>query len=158
MPITDLKALAYEFLHEAQQSLQSDGYLNPTAVVITPEENLIFDIEFESEEERDEIYAEMMEVAQERNAAAIITVNDVYPEEAPGLPVRLQGAGWGTLAEAATEAIMITASGSGFETWSLLCPYFRREDQIIFHPVREMPNPGGEVELLGDWTGKAGAA
>jgi len=43
--MTDLKALAYEFLHEAQHTLRSDGYLNPTAVVITPDENLIFDIE-----------------------------------------------------------------------------------------------------------------
>ncbi len=156
--MTDLKAMAYEFLHEAQQSLQNDGYLNPTAVVITPEENLIFDIEFESEEEREEIYAEMMEVAQARNAGAIITVNDVYPDNAPGAPAQLEGAGWGTLAESPAEAVMITVSGSGFETWSLICAYFRRENRIIFHPSREMRNPGGEVELLGDWTGKAGAA
>jgi len=156
--MTDLKALAYEFLHEAQQSLQNDGYLNPTAVVITPDENLIFDIEFESEEERDEIYAEMMEVAQERNAGAIITVNDVYPDGSSGAPVQLHGAGWGALAESAGESILITVSGGGFETWSLLCPYFRREDRTIFHPARELRNPGGEVELLGDWTGKAGAA
>jgi hypothetical protein len=156
--MTDLKSLAYEFLHEAQQSLQNNGYLNPTAVVITPDENLIFDIEFESEEERDEIYAEMMEVAQERNAGAIITVNDVYPDGAPGSPVQLHGAGWGALADSAGEAILITVSGSGFETWSLICPYFRREDRTIFHPARELRNPGGEVELLGDWTGKAGAA
>jgi len=154
----DLKALAYEFLHEAQQSLQSDGYLNPTAVVITPDENLIFDIEFETEEERDEIYAEMMEVAQQRNASAIITVNDVYSSDAPGAPVQLEGVGWGSLGDAATEAIMITVSGGGFETWSLLCPYFRRQERIIFHPAQEMRNPGGEVELLGDWTGKTGAA
>ncbi len=156
--MTDLKALAYEFLHEAQQSLQSDGYLNPTAIVITPEENLIFDIEFETEEERDEIYSEMMEVAQQKNAGAIITVNDVYPDNGAGAPARLEGAGWGALAETPTEAIIITVSGSGFETWSLICPYFRREDRINFHPAREMRNPGGEVELLGDWTGKAGAA
>jgi hypothetical protein len=156
--MTDLKALAYEFLHEAQQSLQSDGYLNPTAIVITPEENLIFDIEFETEEERDEIYSEMMEVAQQKNAGAIITVNDVYPDNGTGSPARLEGTGWGALAESPTEAIIITVSGSGFETWSLLCPYFRREDRINFHPAREVRNPGGEVELLGDWTGKAGAA
>ena len=156
--MTDLKALAYEFLHEAQQSLQSDGHLNPTAVVITPGENLIFDIEFETEEEREEIYSEMMEVAQEKNAAAIITVNDVYPDNLPGAPVQLQGAGWGALGESASEAIMITVSGGGFETWSLVCSYIRREDRIIFHPSREMRNPGGEVELLGDWTGKTGAA
>jgi hypothetical protein len=156
--MTDLKALAYEFLHEAQHSLKSDGYLNPTAVVITPEENLIFDIEFETEEERDEIYAEMMEVAHEKNAGAIITVNDVYPDDNPGAPVQLNGEGWGELAKSPTEAIVITISGSGFETWSLICPYFRRDDQISFHPAHEARNPGGEVELLGDWTGKAGAA
>jgi hypothetical protein len=156
--MTDLKAMAYEFLHEAQQSLQSDDYLNPTAIVITPEENLIFDIEFETEEERDEIYSEMMEVAQQKNASAIITVNDIYPDNAAGAPVQLEGAGWGALSESPTEAIMITVSGSGFETWSLVCPYFRREDRINFHPARKMRNPGGEVELLGDWTGKAGAA
>lgn len=156
--MTDLKALAYEFLHEAQQSLKGDGFLNPTAIVITPDENLIFDIEFETDEERDEIYAEMMEVAQQRNASAIITVNDVYPDDSPGAAVQLEGEGWGTLAESATEAIMVTVSGSGFETWSLICPYFRREERIVFHPAEELRNPGGEVELLGDWTGKAGAA
>ena len=158
MPMTDLKALAYEFLHEAQQSLKGDGFLNPTAIVITPDENLIFDIEFETDEERDEIYSEMMEVAQQKNAGAILTVNDVYPDDAPGAPVQLQGAGWGALAESAGEAIMVTVSGSGFETWSLVCPYFRRDDRVVFHPAKEMRNPGGEVELLGDWTGKAGAA
>jgi hypothetical protein len=156
--MTDLKALAYEFLHEAQQSLKGDGYLNPTAVVITPEENLIFDIEFETETERDEIYADMMEVALEKNASAILTVNDIYPDDAAGAPVQLQGAGWGTLAESPSESIMITVSGSGFETWSLVSPYFRRDDRVVFHPARELRNPGGEVELLGDWTGKAGAA
>ncbi len=153
----DLKALAYEMLHEAQQSLQGESFLNPTAVVITPNENLIFDIEFETEEERDDIYAEMMDVAKDKNATAIITVNDVYPDDA-GSPARLEGEGWGALADAPAEAIMITVSGSGFETWSLTCSYFRREDQIVFHPAQEMRNPGGEVELLGDWTGKAGAA
>src|ERR1700760_3159419 len=156
--MTDLKALAYEFLHEAQHSLKSDGYLNPTAIVITPDENLIFDIEFETEEERDEIYADMMEVAHEKNAGAIITVNDVYTDNASGAPAQLQGDGWGKLSESATEAIVITVSGSGFETWSLVAPYFRREEQVSFHPAHEARNPGGEVELLGDWTGKAGAA
>jgi len=156
--MTDLKALAYEFLHEAQHSLKSDGYLNPTAIVITPDENLIFDIEFQTEEERDEIYSEMMEVANQKNATAILTVNDVYPDDHAGSLVQLQGDGRGALADSAREAIMITVSGSGFETWSLVCPYFRRDDRINFHPAKEVRNPGGEVELLGDWTGKAGAA
>jgi len=153
----DLKALAYELLHEAQQSLQGEDFLTPAAVVITPGVTLIFDIEFETEEERDDIYAEMMDVAKDRNATAILTVNDVYPDDA-GSPARLEGEGWGKLADAPAEAIMITVSGSGFETWTLVCTYFRREDQIVFHPARAIPNPGGEVELLGDWTGKAGAA
>jgi hypothetical protein len=53
---------------------------------------------------------------------------------------------------------MITLSGSGFESWSLIGPYFRRNEQLIFQPVEEKRNPGAEVELLGDWTGRTGAA
>jgi hypothetical protein len=155
--MTDLKALAYELLHEAQQSLQSEGHLNPVAVVITPNENLIFDLEFESEEEREDLYAEMMDVAKEKDAAAIVTVNDVYLDDS-GEPARLHGEGWGALSESAKEAIIVTVSGGGFETWSLISPYFLRGDQIVFPPSREATNPGGEVDLLGDWTGKTGAA
>ncbi|HEY6305373.1 MAG TPA: hypothetical protein VI488_02810 [Candidatus Angelobacter sp.] len=155
--MTDLKALAYEMLHEAQQSLQEEGHLNPVAVVITPTENLIFDVEFDNDEEREEVYAEMMDVARDKNAVAILTVNDVYLDDT-GEPVRLHGEGWGELAESAKEAIVITVSGSGFETWSLACAYFRRGEQIVFQPSREAVNPGGEVDLLGDWTGKTGAA
>jgi hypothetical protein len=155
--MTDLKALAYELLHEAQQSLQIEGHLNPVAIVITPLENLILDLEFESSEEREEIYAEMMDLAREKNATAIITVNDIYLSDS-GTPALLHGEGWGSLAESVREAVMITISGAGFETWTLLCPYFSRDGQMVFPPSREGPNPGGEVELLGDWTGKSGAA
>ncbi|HKW76806.1 MAG TPA: hypothetical protein VJN64_14845 [Terriglobales bacterium] len=155
--MTDLKALAYELLAEAQQSLQNEGHLNPTAVVITPAENLIFDLEFEADEERDELYAEMMDLARSQNASAILTVNDVYLDETKS-PLRLEGEGWRTLAESAAEAIVITVSGSGFETWSLISAYSRKDQQFVFQPGREAVDPGGEIPLLGDWTGKTGAA
>ncbi|HEY6274174.1 MAG TPA: hypothetical protein VIX19_19500 [Terriglobales bacterium] len=155
--MTDLKALAYELLHEAQQSLLEQGHLNPVAVVITGEENLIFDLEFETEEERQEIYAEMMDIAKENNAAAIITVNDVYLDDFTAT-ARLEGQGWGALGDSSHEAIMVTVSGGGFETWSLWGPYFSRGGQLVLQPSRESLNPGGEVDLLGDWTGKTGAA
>jgi hypothetical protein len=155
--MTDLKTLAYELLHESQQSLQHQGHLNPAAVVITPGENLIFDLDFHDEDEREEIYSEMMDVAKEKNAAAILTINDVYVDETASA-VKLEGQGWGPLAENANEAIVITVSGGGFETWSLICPYLRRDETFTFQPSREMITPGGEVDLLGDWTGKTGAA
>ena len=155
--MTDLKALAYELLHEAQQSLQQDGHLTPTAVAITPTENLIFDLEYESDEERDEIYTEMIDVAMEKNASAILTVNDIYLDNT-GTAVKLEGPGWGEISERANEAIMVMVSGGGFETWKVSAPYFRRGDQIIFQPAQEKNDPGGELELLGDWTGKTGAA
>jgi hypothetical protein len=155
--MTDLKTLAYELLHEAQQSLESEGQLQPTAIVITPGENLIIDVEFEDDEERQDIYGELVETARDKNAAAIVTVNDVYLDE-NGAAVRLQGAGWGDLKQPANEAIVITVSGSGFETWSVVSSYYRVDEHFIFQPAREVINPGGEVELLGDWTGKTGAA
>jgi hypothetical protein len=155
--MTDLKTLAYELLHEAQQSLESEGQLQPTAIVITPSENIIVDVEFEDDEERQDIYSELVETARDQNAAAIVTINDVYLDE-NGAAVRLQGPGWGDLRQPASEAIVITVSGSGFETWSVVSSYYRVDEQFIFQPAREVINPGGEVELLGDWTGKTGAA
>jgi len=154
----DLKSLAYELLREAQQQLQEEGHLTPTAVVITPHENLIFDIEYESDEERDEIYSELIDVAVEENALAIIAVNDIYLDDSAGPDVNVEGLGWGNLTQEAREGIMVTVSGSGFETWTLISPYFRRGDQIIFQPSVEKKDPGAEVELLGDWTGRTGAA
>jgi hypothetical protein len=155
--MTDLKTLAYELLHEAQQSLESEGHLNPTAIVITADENLIVDVEFEDDEEREDIYSELVETARHRNASAIVTINDVYLDE-DGAAVRLHGPGWGDLKQPANEAIVSTVSGRDFETWSVVSSYYRVEQQFIFQPVREVINPGGEVELLGDWTGKTGAA
>src|SRR5260370_20996795 len=98
-----------------------------------------------------------MDAETATHAIDIITVNDVFLDDS-GAPARLQGEGWGDLAESAREAILITVSGGGFETWSLVCPYYSRADRVIFQPSREAPNPGGEVDLLGDWTGKTGAA
>jgi hypothetical protein len=155
--MTDLKTLAYELLHEAQQSLESEGQLQPTAIVITPSENLIVDVEFEDDEERQDIYSELVETARDKNAAAIVTINDVFLNE-NGAAIRLHGPGWGNLKQPASEAIVITVSGSGFETWSVVSSYYRVDEQFIFQPAHEVINPGGEVELLGDWTGKTGAA
>jgi hypothetical protein len=153
----NLKSLAHELMSEARQELQEESHLTPTAVVITPHENLILDIEYENDEEREEIYTEMVDVAMEKNALAIITVNDIYLDAAGTAPA-LEGPEWGKLGQSAKEAILITVSGSGFETWTLTCPYFRRGEQLIFQPAQEKRDPGAEVELLGDWTGRTGAA
>lgn len=149
--MTDLRALAYELLHEAQPSLQQNGSLTPTVVVITPAENLIFEMGYENDEERNELYSEMVRSALDHKALAIITVDDVFLDSA-GSTVRLEGPGWGGLSNPAAEAIVIVVSGSGFDTWSLICPYIRQDGRLIFQPPQEKRDPGAEVELLGDWT------
>jgi hypothetical protein len=163
--VTDLKALAWELLHEAQQSLQEAGHLAPIVIVITPRENLIFDIDYEHEDDREEIYAQLVDTATDNNAIAIVTVNDIELDDLPNeSPVTLEGPGWGALAQKpeepskAAEAVKIVVSGNGFETWSLTCPYFRQNSRIVFQPAREQPDAGAELELLGDWTGSTGNA
>ena len=93
----------------------------------------------------------------EKNATAILTVNDIYLDHT-GASIKFEGPGWGEISERASEAIMVMVSGGGFDTWKVSAPYFRRGDQIIFQPAQEKNDPGGELELLGDWTGKTGAA
>lgn len=153
--MTDLKALAYELLHESQQVMQAEGQLAPTAIVITPEENLIFDIEYEDEEDREEIYAQLVDTAIDRNAVAVVTVNDVYLD-GDGSLVKLRLPG--SPPEKPAEAIRIVISGSGFESWSLTCPYFRQGNRLVFQPAEEKKDATAEMELLGDWTGRTGNA
>src|SRR5260370_27293039 len=109
--MTDLKALAHELLNEAQQSLQAEGHLNPTAIVITPCQNLTFDMEYQNDAERDDIYSEIVEAALEKNASAILTVNDVHLDESDAA-VQLHGEGWVDLAQSANQPIVGTASDS----------------------------------------------
>src|SRR5258708_13076993 len=132
--MTDLKALAHELLHEAKQSLQANGHLNPTAIVITPTQNLIFDVAYQNEGERDDIYSEIVEAALEKSATAILTVDDVHLE-GPGSPARLQGQGWGALTESATEATIVTLSGSGFTTRRQMHPSFLSKHHPVSHPA-----------------------
>src|SRR5258708_38420199 len=149
--MSGLKAMAYELLHEAQEAMQEEGSLAPTAIVITPTENLIFDIEYADEDEREEIYAQRVDTALDKDAVAVVTVNDVHLDGQGNL-VKLQLPG--EPAERPAEAIRIVISGSGFESWSLPCPYFRQGDRLVFQPAAEKRDPTAELELLGGWTGR----
>lgn len=129
----DLKSLAHDLLGAAQRQLQRQLRVTPMVLIISPEGNRMFQIEEGDPEEREEIYANLLAQAREKNALAVVTVSHVSlrsesrtnPEPEP------------------QRAIMVSVSGPGFQTWALTSRYVSDGDQIIFQPAEEKNDPAG---------------
>ena len=124
----DLKSLAHDLLNVAQRQLQRQNRVTPLVLMITPEGKQLFQIEENDPEERQEIYANLLAQAREKNALAMVTVAQVV---LPGQSTA--GAG----DPQPQRAITVTVSGPGFKTWTLISHYARTGGQIIFQPAEE---------------------
>ena len=131
----DLKSLAQDLLRNAQHQLQRQNRVTPLVFIVTPQEKLMFGIEESDPEERQEIYANLLAQAREKNALAVVTVSHV------SLPSESRA----STAPEPQRAIMVSVFGPGFQTWALTCRYVRNGDQIIFHPAEEQSNPVGKT-------------
>ena len=129
----DLKSLAYDLLHNAQRQLQRQDHVTPLLFMITPQEKLMFQIEESDPEERQEIYANLLAQAREKNALAVVRVRHISLPSEPSASTSPEQ----------QRAIIATISGPGFQTWALISRYVRNGDQIVFQPAEEQSNPGG---------------
>jgi len=143
----ELKKYAIEALETAKEDLRRDGYLIPVAFIVTTNEVLDFNLEFEGEEQKASVYRELVKAARERGGTAIVTVNDARCGD-PDYP--LDGYYPGKLEiEGATECIYVTISGPAITTWSLTVPYEYRDNQLIFGNTTESFDD--ELNLLPGW-------
>ncbi|HEY6969393.1 MAG TPA: hypothetical protein VJA94_09315 [Candidatus Angelobacter sp.] len=123
----DLKSLAQDLLRNAQHQLQRQNRVTPLFFMVTPQEKLMFGIEEPDPEERQEIYANLLAQAREKNALAVVTVSHVL----------LRSESRTNPAPEPPRAIMVSVSGPGFQTWTLTSHYVRNGDQIVFQPAEE---------------------
>ena len=147
---TILKRHALEALETAKEDLRRDGYLLPVAFVVTDEGTIDFNIQFKDQNEKSWVYSKLVEVAKEKNAKAIITINDAQitkpPQEDNSQP-ELAGDGIGK------ECLYLTISGPGVQTWTVSVPYYRATSGIIFGKQLEATND--ILNLLPGWGNSA---
>ncbi|SRR5258708_6798099 len=118
----NLKELALRALEQAKKDLSRDKHLIPVAFVVTHKEVSDFTLTFEGPQEKQFVYSELVRVAREQNAYAIITINDARLSEG-------------------TDCLYLTVSGPTLPTQSISVTYETRGDQIVF---------GEQIETTGD--------
>jgi hypothetical protein len=126
----NLKELAFEVLEQAKADLSRDKHLVPVAFVITDNEVSDFALTFDGPQEKQSVYSELVRVAREKNAYAIITINDA----------RLSGG---------TDCIFLTISGPTLPTQSISVVYETRGNQIVFGEQTE--TTGDRLNLFKGW-------
>lgn len=144
---TDLKQFAFQALEIAKENLARDKELLPVAFLIVDDELLVHPVVFQDEESKNEAYSAVVAAAKQYGASAIITLNDA--RYAP-MPDDLEVHEWGDLErQGAPECIMISVSGPAIESWTLLLPYRRRGQEIVFGKTQE--HSGVTVAMLPGW-------
>ena len=99
------RSYALKALDEARKDLCGDKYLVPVAFIVMDDEVLDFNLQFEDREQKLSVYSKLVELAKEKKARAIITVNDDVAD-IPG----------NDCARLSSECIFVTVSGPNIQT------------------------------------------
>jgi hypothetical protein len=142
MPMkTNLRNYALKALEAAKEDLRRDKYLLPVAFIVTEDEVFDFNLQFEDVDQKKSVYAELVEVAKQKCAKAIITINDTTIIN--DLEAMSSGPTRATRADrkATQDSIFLTISGPSIPTCSVSLSYSYGENGVIF---------GDPVETVGD--------
>jgi hypothetical protein len=143
----DLKTYALRALEGAKEDLRRDKYLLPVAFIVTDDDVSDFNLQFEDADQKKSVYAELVELAKQKAARAIITINDATVTsdlEADSLGTTVMRADRKTK----QDCIFLTVSGPSIPTWSLSIPYTSGNEIVFGQPTETMNDV---LNLLSDW-------
>lgn len=133
----DLKDFAMGVLEIAKENLQRDKELVATAFVVTGDQIQCLSVNFSDHNEKQVAYGELVRMAREAKAMALVTCNDAFKSNKAG-PDEVEAYYPGKLAaEGASECIMLSVSGPAIQTWCADLPYERAGEAIKFGELSE---------------------
>lgn len=130
-----IKALGLRAFKEAKADFLRDKHLIAVAYVVSGAEILDFNLTFEGKEQKESAYAELVKIAKEKNADAIITINDARSAHGESQEAR--------------ECLYLSISGPNLSTWSRCLFYERRGQEIVFE--EEVDSENDILNLLPGW-------
>ena len=145
---TNLRNYALKALESAKEDLRRDKHLLPVAFIVTDNDVFDFNLQFQDAEQKKSVYAELVDLARQKAARAIITINDATVTsdlEADSLGTTVKRADRTTK----QDCIFLTVSGPSIPTWSLSMPYTSVGNEIVFGEPTETVND--VLNLLSDW-------
>ena len=151
MPV-DLKKHALSLLRLSQKFLVEDGDLDPTAFIITGDDQLLRPIDLHDEPAKRESCAKVVNEARQKNAMAIITIFLARSKDFDREDFAKEAYSWGDIQEGNSErCILVTLSGPGTKNWAAALPFELKNGKTVFEKRVEFAK-GVDLGLFPGWS------
>ena len=146
--MVDVKEFALKALDTAKKDLSEDKYLLPVAFIVTDSEVFDYNLSFQDSAQKREVYVKLVEIAKQKRARAIITLNDASLKSLVNSPPTSMSEEK-TSSNNVQDCIYVTVSGPSIRTWAISVPYFKNAAEITFGAPKETFDD--ILNLLPDW-------
>jgi hypothetical protein len=131
----DIRHYALKALEIAKQDMQQEKFLIPVAFIVTADGVLDFTLDFKDSQQKASVYAELVEIANQKGGEAIITINEANLRDPTGADSERPN--YGERATESLECLYLAVSRPNADTWSVCVPYRREGDRIVFGSATE---------------------
>lgn len=148
----DLEPMINRLVEREKEYIREDRqeYGCAMAVIVTPEGIHLDYPEFEDEDSKHAAYEYLVRFAREKNATAIVTLNNAWTKAA-GYPGELDDVQAGELNSSnASPCLLVTISGPGIKSQAFELAYEIRDAEVRFGSLE--PLQSAEVNLLPQWS------
>jgi hypothetical protein len=148
----DLRKHALELLEQSKKFFAEDRNLDPTAFIITADDQLLRPIELGDESAKSESCAKIMKEAHEQHAFAIITVFLARSKDFDDKEFQEDSYSWGNIqGEESERCILLTLSGPGIRNWAVAAPFALKGQKVTFQKQIEYAE-GVDLGLFPGWS------
>ena len=152
MKSVDLRQYALNLLKLSRKFLLEDGDLDPTAFIVTGDDQLLRPIDLTDESRKTESCAELIEEARLKNAFAIITIFLARSKDSNERDFDQETYTWGDIQSTSAErCILLTVSGPGVKNWAVALPFRINNGKVIFGKRVEFKD-GVDLGLFPGWS------
>ena len=152
MKSVDIRRHALSLLKLAKKFLLEDGDLDPTAFIITANDQLLRPIELDDESRKLQSCTKIIEEARRQGALAIITVFLARSKTFDRQSFFREDYLWGDIQSSNSErCILVTLLGPGLKNWATVLPFKSDNGKIVFRKRVEF-SKGLDLGLFPGWS------
>lgn len=148
----DLKNHALNILELSKKFLSEDGDLDPTAFIITADDQMLRPIDLQDEASKMESCAKIVDEARRERAIAIITVFLARSKDFDSEVFGQDDYSWGDIHSSSSErSVLLTFSGPGIKNWATALPFVRVDGTLTFRKRVEFAE-GVDLGFFPGWS------
>jgi hypothetical protein len=152
MKSADVRQHALKLLEMSKRFLAEDGDLDPTAFIITADDQLLRPIELHDEAAKVQSCKKIIEEARQQKALAIITIFLARSADFREKEFDPASYSWGDIQHGTTDrSILVTVSGPGIKNWAAALPFRSIRGKIAFRGLVKF-GENVDVGLFPGWS------